>query len=403
MKKICLVLVGIYLNLLSGFAQSTASFDSTQYKNRTLQLEEVNLVSSYYRQDGNNSSVTGGIGSEKLTDFANIIDVKFAKYDKRFRKHSFTLEGGIDSYTSASSDQIDSKANSSASSQDIRIYPSLSWTVENEKAGTTFGLNASASTEFDYKSFGFGASFSKKSKNNNREFSIKAQAYLDKVSLIFPVELRTGTIVNVRDESNYATTPRNSFSGSISYTTVVNQKLQLMFLLDLTWQNGYLGLPFHRVYFNDNALKAESLPSNRFKIPVGVRANYFLGDKVVIRSFYRFYHDDWALTAHTADIETAIKVTPFFSIVPFYRYYHQSAVKYFAPYQAHSSADIYYTSNYDLSKFDSHFMGAGFRMAPPKGVLGNEHFSMLEIRYGHYTRNTTNFSSNIVSLNLKFK
>ncbi|MEP7111458.1 MAG: DUF3570 domain-containing protein [Ferruginibacter sp.] len=355
MKKICLVVVGLYLNLLAVFAQSNPPQDSTQYKIRKLKLEEVNLVSSYYHQDGNNSSVTGGIGTEKLTDFANIFDVKFAKYDKRYRKHSFTLEAGIDTYTSASSDQVDSKANSSASSADIRIYPSISWSVENEKKGTTFGLNASASTEFDYKSFGFGAGFSKKSKNNNREFGIKAQAYLDKVSLIMPVELRTGPITNGReDDQHYAGTPRNSFSGSLSYSQVVNRNLQLLFTLDLAWQNGYLGLPFHRVYFNDHTLKAESLPSNRFKIPIGVRANYFLGDKIVIRSFYRFYHDDWGLTAHTADIETSVKITPFFSVTPFYRYYMQSAIKYFAPYLAHTAADTWYTSNYDLSGFILH-------------------------------------------------
>ncbi|MEP7144825.1 MAG: DUF3570 domain-containing protein [Ferruginibacter sp.] len=402
MKKICLVLAGLYLNLLAGFAQSATPPDSTQYKSRKLTLEEINLVSSYYHQDGNNSSVTGGIGSEKLTDFANIIDVKFAKYDKRYHKHSFTFEAGIDSYTSASSDQIDSKANSSASSHDIRIYPSLSWSVENEIKGTGFGLNVSASTEFDYKSFGFGASFSKKSKNNNREFGIKAQAYLDKVSLILPVELRTGSVAGQEDDHHYPATPRNSLSGSLSYSQVVNQKLQLLFLLDLAWQNGYLGLPFHRVYFNDNTLKAESLPGTRFKIPIGVRANYFLGDKIVIRSFYRYYHDDWGITAHTADIETAIKITPFFSVAPFYRYYHQTAAKYFSPYQAHTAADPYFTSNYDLSKFESHFVGAGFRAAPPKGVLGNSHFSMIEIRYGHYMR-SNNFNSNIISLNLKFK
>src|SRR6476620_6036528 len=135
MKKICLSVIGIVLNLFAAFAQSPQ--DSSAYISRKLSLEEANLVSSYYHQDGNNSAVTGGIGSEKLTDVANIIDVKFAKYDKRYRKHTFTVEAGIDTYTSASSDQIDSKANSSASSSDVRFYPSVSWSVENEKKGTT--------------------------------------------------------------------------------------------------------------------------------------------------------------------------------------------------------------------------------------------------------------------------
>ena len=404
MKKICLVLVGLYLNLLAGFAQSSPAKDSIQYKDRKLVLEEVNFISSYYHQDGNNSSVTGGIGTEKLTDFANIIDIKFAKYDKRYRKHTFTMEGGIDTYSSASSDQIDLKANSSASSHDIRVYPSISWLVENDKIGTSFGLSASASKEFDYQSFGVGVNFSKKSSNNNREFGFKAQAYLDQVSLILPIELRTSsnTPARNREDDDYPTSSRNSLSGSLTYSQIVNQKLQLLFLLDLAWQKGYLSLPFHRVYMNNNSVQSEFLPSSRLKIPVGVRANYFLGDQIVIRSFYRFYHDDWGLTAHSADIESAIKITPFFSVTPFYRYYRQSAIQYFAPYKVHNASDVYYTSNYDLSKFDSHFVGAGFRIAPPNGVFGNPHFSMLEIRYGHYSR-STNFNSNIVSLHLKFK
>ncbi len=403
MKKICLVLVGLYLNLLAMFAQTTPVQDSTQYKDRKLALEEINFVSSYYHQNGNNSSVTGGVGTERLTDFANIIDIKFAKYDKRYRKHTFTLEGGIDTYSSASSDQIDLKANSSASSHDVRVYPSVSWLVENDKKGNGFGLNASASKEFDYQSFGMGFNFSKKSSNNNREFGFKAQAYLDQVSLILPIELRTSNNSSGRNrEHDYPTSSRNSLSGSLTYSQIVNQKLQLLFMLDLAWQKGYLSLPFHRVYMNNNTVQSENLPSSRFKIPIGLRANYFLGDKIVIRSFYRFYHDDWGLTAHSADIESAFKITPFFSVTPFYRYYSQSAIKYFAPYQSHAPTDTYYTSNYDLSKFDSHFIGVGVRIAPPKGVFGNPHFSMLEIRYGHYVR-STNFNSNIVSLHLQFK
>jgi hypothetical protein len=401
MKKICLVLVGLYLILLSSFAQTKPTQDSIQYKSRKLVLEEVNFVSSYYHQDGDNSSVTGGIGTQKLSDFANIIDIKFAKYDKRYRKHTFTLEGGIDSYSSASSDKIDLTANSSASSNDIRIYPSVSWLVENDKKRTSFGITASASKEFDYQSFGMGINFSKKSINNNREIGFKAQAYLDQVSLILPIELRTSS--NSRnDGDDYPTSSRNSLSGSITYSQIINQKLQLLFLLDLAWQKGFLSLPFHRVYMNNNTVQSEVLPSSRLKIPVGLRANYFLGDNIVIRSFYRFYQDDWGLTSHSADLETAIKITPFFSVSPFYRYYRQSSIKYFEPYQAHSPGDKYYTSNYDYSKFDSHFIGAGFRMAPPRGVFGNPHFSMIEIRYGHYLR-STNFNSNIISLHLQFK
>jgi hypothetical protein len=96
-----------------------------------------------------------------------------------------------------------------------------------------------------------------------------------------------------------------------------------------------------------------------------------------------------------------VKLTPFFSVTPFYRYYTQSAANYFAAYEQHKTTDTYYTSNYALSAFNSHFFGAGIRVAPPKGLF-NSHLSSLELRFGHYTQ-TTDLVSNVVSLHLQFK
>ncbi len=406
MKRICLSVVGIFFTLFASFAQTTAN-DSTQYKSRKLTFEEANLVTSYYTQDGNHSAVTGGIGTEKLTDYSGVIDVKLTKWDKFNRKHTFSGEFGIDHYTSASSDKINPQTISSASHADTRFYPSVNWSMENQKKGTTIGAGLSFSAEFDYLSTGANINFSKKTNNRNGEFTVKAQAYVDRVSLIYPVELRppgTGGGGGGRreGENNYPGTPRNSFSGSLSYSQIVNQRLQLMFIADLVYQKGYLGLPFHRVYFADNSVHVENLPNTRMKIPLGFRASYFIGDRVILKTFYRYYHDNWGLSAHTIDAETSVKITPFFSITPFYRFYKQTAINYFAPYKIHTASDQYYSSNYDLSAFSSNFYGAGFRVAPPKGVFGMQHLSMLELRYGHYAKNY-GMNANIISLNLKFK
>ncbi len=383
--------------LVHSFAQNTA--DTSGYKSRKLKMEEINIVSSYYGQNGNNSSVTGGIGSEKLTDIATIFEIKLTRYDKKLRKHSFDFELGVDHYTSASSDQIDLKANSSASHADNRIYPSLSWSVENENKGRSAGVGISASTEFDYKSFGANAFLSQKTKNRNGEFTAKFQMYLDRVSLILPLELRAN---QNEKEHDYPGTSRNTFSGSLSWSQIINQRLQVIFLADIVQQTGYLALPFHRVYFTDGSVHQETLPDSRFKLPLGFRANYFLGDRFIIKSYYRFYTDNWGIHSHTAEIELPVKITPFFSVSPFYRFYTQTAIKYFAGYREHTAANQYYTSNYDYSKFNSQFLGAGLRIAPPKGIFGAQHFSMVELRYGHYTKNI-GMQSNIVSLNLQFK
>ena len=297
MKKICLSVVGLVLTLFSAFAQPAVK-DSSQYKSRKLTFEEANLVTSYYHQDGNNSAVTGGIGSEKLSDYSGAIDLKFLKWDRKERKHSFDFELGIDHYTSASSDMVDMHANSSASSADTRFYPSVNWSMENEKKGTTVGAGLSTSTEFDYQSFGANINFAQKTRNRSGEFAAKLQAYVDNLKYILPVELRTGNggggYGGDGDDTYYPSKSRNSLSTALSYSQIINKRLQVMFLLDLVYQKGYLGLPFHRVYFhNENLAHVENLPDSRLKLPIGFRANYFAGDKLIIRTFYRYYHDDW--------------------------------------------------------------------------------------------------------------
>lgn len=392
MKRLFLTIAGMV-----AFIKMHAQVADTGFESRKLKIEEVNLVSSYYMQDGNNAAVTGGTGSEQLNDIANILDVKLTRYDKKFRKHSFDLEAGIDHYTSASSDKIDLRANSSASHADTRIYPSLSWSMENEQKGITIAAGLSASSEFDYKSFGANVSLSAKTKNRNGELTIKLQTYLDQVALVAPIELRSYS-----SENDYATTARNTYVASMSYSQIINQRLQMALVADIVQQQGYLSLPFHRVYFNDAGVHQEHLPDTRLKLPLGIRANYFFGDRVIIKSYYRYYTDTWGINANTFNIELPIKINPFFSVSPFYRFYNQTAAKYFAPYQQHTLQDEYYTSNYDVSKFDSHFLGAGVRISPSKGVFGIQYFSTVELRYGHYVR-STGLHSDIISINLKFK
>jgi len=399
MKKLSLAAIGMFVSILAAFSQNG---DDSAYKSRKLKFEEANFVSSYYRQDGDHAAVTGGVGSEKLTDLSNTIDLTISGYDKRYRKHSLIFEAGVDHYTSASSDQIDPHSISSASHADTRFYPSLNWTMENEKKGTTVGAGLSYSTEFDYQSIGANINFAQKTRNKNGELSAKLQAYFDQVSLIYPIELRTSNGGGGREGDDYASTGRNSFSGSLSWSQIVNERLQVSVEGELIYQDGYLGLPFHRVYFNDATVHVEALPSTRLKIPLGVRANYFLGDKFILRTWYRNYHDDWGINSNAVQLETVVKVTPFFSITPFYRFYQQNAAKYFAPYEQHTANDEFFTSNYDLSKFNSNFFGAGFRVAPPNGVLNMQHVNALELRFGHYQR-TDGLNSNIISLSLKFK
>ena len=218
MKKLFLSVIGMYLGILAAFSQNPST--DSAYKPRKLTFEEANLVSSYYTQDGNNAAVTGGIGSEKLTDIANTIDIKLYKYDKHNRKHNLTFELGIDHYTSASSDKIDPATVSSASHADNRYYPSVTWSRENEKKGSSIGAGVSYSSEYDYQSLGINLNFSRKTKDRSGELSARLHTYLDHLSLIYPIELRNSL--------SGGTAARNTVSGSLSWSQIINTQFQLL-------------------------------------------------------------------------------------------------------------------------------------------------------------------------------
>jgi hypothetical protein len=437
MKKLSLTLIGLYLLFLHGFSQVSKQYENI-FLSRPLKLEEVNLVTSYYSQNGSHSAVTGGgsgyvgtqymSGSEKLTDIANMLELKLVGYGETGNRHTILAGLGIDHHTAASQKWI--SATGASSPEGTRIYPSLNWTVENLNTGTEVGLGTYYSHEYNYNSFALDGHVGFKNKSGG-EFGLKVSAYFDKVKLIYPSDSAAnfaGTSVATpyddfviktnasrssgggyssggnssgSESPGIPSSPRNTYTASFTYAQVINKMLQAAILLDLVKQDGYLSLPFHRVIFNNGTEKIETLPNTRTKIPIGFRLNYFATDNLIVRSYYRFYTDDWGLTAHTASVELPYKITPFLSVSPFYRYYTQSATKFFAERGKHAVTDQYFTSNYASSAFNSHFFGVGLRTAPPDGIL-NTHVSAMEIRYGHYSQ-STDLTSNVISLHFTLK
>ncbi|MCB0629398.1 MAG: hypothetical protein KDD15_06695, partial [Lewinella sp.] len=61
--------------------KASDSSNTTSYKKRVLESTEVDLLTSIYAQDGENAAVTGGIGTEKLSDFATDINVSIPLND----------------------------------------------------------------------------------------------------------------------------------------------------------------------------------------------------------------------------------------------------------------------------------------------------------------------------------
>ena len=81
------------------------------YKKRVLEAPEIDILMSYYHQDGDHSSVGGGIGDESLDDITPTIVITLPLNDDDV----LTIDAGLSAYTSASSSNINPFNNSGAS------------------------------------------------------------------------------------------------------------------------------------------------------------------------------------------------------------------------------------------------------------------------------------------------
>ncbi|WP_419211466.1 DUF3570 domain-containing protein [Maribacter sp. X9] len=415
------------------------SKDSVQtYKKRVLETTEVDFLTSYYSQSGDNAAVSGGIGTEDLTDVTGTFVVSIPLNDDDV----LTIDAGVSAYTSASSSNIDPfdggkpgdpfVASSGASQSDVWTNLTGSYSHSSDDRNTIVSGKLSVSSEYDYFSLGFGGGLTKLFNEKNTEVSVNANVYLDKWKPIYPYELRSfatggNGLANgffsgrtITGNTNYNPTfnkftdeTRNSYSVGFGFSQILSKNLQGSLALDFVQQQGLLSTPFQRVYFGDVADSfienfqladaIEQLPYSRFKIAVGGRLNWYLNETFVVRTFYRYYSDDWGISSHTASIEVPIKLTGKFTIYPSYRYYQQTAADYFNPYEMALSTDTFYTSDYDLSEYSANQFGMGVSYTDifTSARVWKFGLKSIDLKYYKYDRNTT-FSSGIITAGIKF-
>ncbi|MEE1899330.1 DUF3570 domain-containing protein [Flavobacterium rakeshii] len=437
MKRITLFSI-LLLTSVAAVAQQEQDSTQVAYKKRVLESTEVDFLMSYYQQDGVHSAVAGGKGMEKLSDVTPTIVVAMPLNDDDV----LTVDAGLSAYSSASSGNINPfdsstpspwQASSGASASDMLTSLVVNYSHSSDDRNDIWNAHLSGSTEYDYSSLGFGGGYTKLFNDKNSEVNVSGNVYLDSWRPIYPKELQdfynngydlNGGIFNRftitgntdYNPSRFSPHPkknRNSYSMSFSFSQVATDKMQFSLFADLLYQQGLLSTPYQRVYFADVADSfinefhladdIERLPDNRFKLPVGARLNYYVNQWLVVRTYYRFYTDDWGLSSHTANIELPIKLNDRFTVFPMYRYYTQQGSKYFAPYNMHLSTEQYYTSDYDLSTFDAHQYGFGVNYTDifAAARIWGYGIKNVDLRFNHYSR-SDGLDANIVSFGIKF-
>ena len=389
----------VFLLLILVLSVNSQTTDSI-YQKRVLPKTDIELVFSYYNQDGNNSAVTGGIGTEELNVYAPGFNLT---HSSGYNIYSF--DGGLDIITSASTDMIDARV-SSASRTDMRSYANINYSRKLKKSDVILGLGTGFSLESDYLSFPFRLSVDYVEPSGMRQYEVSFQAYFDDlrwgrlnpdyrrpVGLVYPAELRY--------KEWYDVYKRYSYNLKLGFVQVINKRMNIGIFPGLIYQQGLLATPFHRVYFTNDSARVENFPKERWRFPLGVRVNYFAGSITILKAMAGFYKDNFGITSGNFDLEAAFRIKPQFTLAPFIRIYSQTASTYFGSYGNHDPTEIYYTSDYDLSQFQSFKTGIVFRYVPLNYIGKSSVFQELSLRYAFFKR-SNKLSAHMVTMAIRF-
>ncbi len=364
-----------------------------------LKETEVELLYNHYLQSGDNSAVTGGEGTEQLVVYGPSFNLK-----KTIGKNGINFQLGTDIISSASTDNID-RIQSSASRLDARSYTSLHYSRYFEKSKITLSAGLSGSIESDYFSIGKFLGISKNSQNDMQTYSAELQIFNDDLRwgrlddgflsepqfLIYPGELRF--------QEWYDEYKRDSYNLNLGFTQVIDQRNSIGFFSVLSLQKGLLATPFHRIFFLDDSRGVEQFPDKRHKAAVSIKWNRFVSGNIILKNKVGGYMDDFGVLGLTFDNETAIKLSPKWTLLPSVRYYTQQKSKFFAPKGEHDPTDDYYTSDYDLSGISSITIGMGWRHWP--AVRKNKGLHNFSFRYFFYSR-SNGLKAHTVSTSFNF-
>lgn len=282
------------------------SADSSMYKKRVLESTEIDLLSSYYTQEGKHAAVTGGIGSEQLTDVAPTIVVSVPLN----ADDVLTIDAGVSAYTSASSGHLNPFSSGAsqgavaaveaaspwvqstgASASDIWWGFKLGYSHSSDNRNTIWAVHAALASEYDYGSWGFGGKVERLFNEKNTGLGLAFNVFLDKWKPRSPYELhqymlvggnfdqgffKYATIYNQKgqvaadwlplQEQLLSTENRNSFAASLSFSQLINRNAQMLLSCDIVRQQGWLANPMQRVYFAD-------------------RKNYYIGNPKSIANY----------------------------------------------------------------------------------------------------------------------
>lgn len=155
----------------------------------------------------------------------------------------------------------------------------------------------------------------------------------------------------------------------LAWDQVLSPLATLTLGYDLAVLHGYLANPYRAALFRDGAPKAETHPDLRVRNGMYFWFSHYLkATSSALRVGYRLYQDNWGITAHAAEGRIYQELGEHVMLRLRYRYYHQDQAEFWRL-GGNLESDTYFTADPKMSPFPDQTFGLKLRVA--LGFLSN--------------------------------
>jgi hypothetical protein len=279
----------------------------------------------------------------------------------------------VDVVTSASANAIDSyyakpDVISTASAQNVakEIQYQLSARAGDD---TTWNAGAGVHHEENFLSWSYSLEYERTLAEKNATLSVTWNQVLDWFDAFTLGGKRAGRASRASSNVNIG------LSQLLSPSTLVGVSY------GVTLQRGELSNTWNTVPTAAGGRVSETLPKERVRHAASLSLAQWLPWGGALKLRYRFYRDDWAVSAHSAEVELRQSVADWLILGASYRYHHQTGVSFFT---TSAPAGLKYaTADSDLALLFTQALGANAAVTLPTASFGN---LVLSCGFEHYFR-----------------
>jgi hypothetical protein len=144
---------------------------------------------------------------------------------------------------------------------------------------------------------------------------------------------------------------KQTISVSTGLTHVINRNALIQSGIQLTSHDGYLSDPYKEMWIN-GAIEFDHRPGNRITFSWSTRFRQYLAwSDAALHVDYRYYDDDWGISAHTLDLAWSQPLGDYFELTPSIRYHSQKAADFYTPAITDDTQPNYWSSDYRLATY----------------------------------------------------